>query len=42
MLVNDLPTEFMLDLVATQLGNFIGHFLELDSKTVSLGFKRIM
>ncbi|MBA0674691.1 hypothetical protein Goari_016274, partial [Gossypium aridum] len=37
VLFHDLPHGFMLEMVAKQLGNFIGLFLEYDVKVVSLG-----
>ncbi|KAL4335731.1 hypothetical protein GQ457_07G012980 [Hibiscus cannabinus] len=40
--VHDVPLGFMSEKVARVLGDFIGFFLEYDSTTVSLGYKRIM
>ncbi|KAK5818581.1 hypothetical protein PVK06_023523 [Gossypium arboreum] len=42
VLIHDLPDGFMPEMVAKQLGNFIGVFLEYDVKVVSLGYKGIM
>ncbi|KAK8553839.1 hypothetical protein V6N12_030821 [Hibiscus sabdariffa] len=40
--VHDLPFGFMSESVARLLGNFIGRFLDYDSKAVGTGFKRVM
>ncbi|KAH1130500.1 hypothetical protein J1N35_001878 [Gossypium stocksii] len=42
VLIHDLPDGFMPEMVAKQLGNFIGVFIEYDVKVVSLGYKGIM
>ncbi|KAL4346489.1 hypothetical protein GQ457_17G012780 [Hibiscus cannabinus] len=42
ILVHDLPIGFMAEGVAKQLGDFIGKFLEYDSQSISLNYKRIM
>ncbi|MBA0790642.1 hypothetical protein Gohar_015278, partial [Gossypium harknessii] len=42
VLFHDLPHGFMPEMMAKQLGNFIGVFLEYNVKVVSLGYKGIM
>ncbi|MBA0792840.1 hypothetical protein Gohar_017303, partial [Gossypium harknessii] len=42
VLVHDLPHSFMSEMVAKQLSNFVGHFLEYDMKAISLGYKGVI
>ncbi|MBA0676771.1 hypothetical protein Goari_018229 [Gossypium aridum] len=42
VLVHDLPYDFMFEMVAKQLSNFVGHFLEYDMKAISLGYKGVI
>ncbi|MBA0759907.1 hypothetical protein Gotri_022718 [Gossypium trilobum] len=42
VLVHDLPHGFMSEMVAKQLSNFVGHFLEYDMKAISLGKKIVL
>ncbi|MBA0703246.1 hypothetical protein Goari_027523 [Gossypium aridum] len=42
LLIHDLYLGFMADIVAHQLGNFIGEFIEYDTTATQLGYKRIM
>ncbi|MBA0562710.1 hypothetical protein Golob_007735 [Gossypium lobatum] len=42
MIIHDLPLGFMSKAIAKQLGSFIGVFLEYDTSTTQLGYKRII
>ncbi|MBA0880649.1 hypothetical protein Goshw_021986 [Gossypium schwendimanii] len=42
MIIHDLPLGFMSKAIAKQLGSFIGAFLEYDTSTTQLGYKRII
>ncbi|MBA0550781.1 hypothetical protein Golob_021697 [Gossypium lobatum] len=42
VLIYDLPYDFMFEMVAKQLSNFVGHFLEYDMKAISLGYKGVI
>lgn len=42
LLIHDIPFGFMSEHVAKQLGNFIGSFIEYDTKIVQSGRGRIM
>ncbi|MBA0624776.1 hypothetical protein Godav_010067, partial [Gossypium davidsonii] len=40
--VHDLPQGFFFDCVVQQLGDFVGKFLEHDTKQLNQGFRNIM
>ncbi|PPD77596.1 hypothetical protein GOBAR_DD25479 [Gossypium barbadense] len=42
ILVNDIPHGFMFEVVAKQLGNFVGTFLEYDTSVVQLAYRGII
>ncbi|MBA0775910.1 hypothetical protein Gotri_010995 [Gossypium trilobum] len=42
ILVNDIPHGFMSEVVAKQLGNFVGTFLEYDTSVVQLAYGGII
>ncbi|MBA0688582.1 hypothetical protein Goari_006357, partial [Gossypium aridum] len=42
MIIHDLPLGFMSKAIAKQLGSFIGVFLEYDTSTTQLSYKRII
>lgn len=42
ILIYDVPMGFMSEAVARQLGDFVGSFLEYDSSSSQLSYKRIM
>ncbi|KAG8478077.1 hypothetical protein CXB51_027372 [Gossypium anomalum] len=42
VLVQDLPHGFSLKLVARQMGNFIGQFIDYDCKAINFGYTRVL
>ncbi|KAE8655191.1 hypothetical protein F3Y22_tig00117034pilonHSYRG01176 [Hibiscus syriacus] len=40
--IHDIPIDFMSSKVAKVMGDFIGYFLEYDSSSTSVGYRRVM